>query len=100
MGVLTDAEENELVKGLDSVEKIEKEVSLSWDGRNLTMRIPKEIADYLRLTKTNRFRKCMKLSIEENNGVVSKTFEIVSRRKPRRIIKKNGSKTKKNRSDR
>jgi hypothetical protein len=48
--------EDELKKLMAVQSCIEKITALSYDGKNLLTRIPKEIRDYLNLKKSNRFR--------------------------------------------
>lgn len=78
-----------LLKGVGSSEILEKESALSWDGRNLIVRIPKEIADVLRIDKENRFKKNFRFLIDEKEGKKTCSFEIVERTKP---IKENTKK--------
>lgn len=90
---LSKKDEEELLKSaFGEKELIEKEVSLSWDGKNLIVRVPKEISDYLNLNKENRFKKKMKFSIIEKEEGVIKSFEVVDREKPKRRTKKDGTK--------
>jgi len=73
-------------------ESIEKESAFGWDGKNLTIRLPREIASYFQITKENRFDKTFLIKVNENNiGEIEKTFDIIKRTKPRR--KKNAKKT-------
>ena len=94
MGVLTKKEKDKLATKIDVGEKIEKEVSLSWDGKNLVIRFPKDIADYFGVNKNNRFTKNVKLTVEEKNGKITKEFDVVDRTTPRKIIKKNDKENK------
>ena len=90
---LTKREEEELLKSaLGEREIIEKDVSLSWDGKNLMVRIPKEISDYLNLNKENRFKKKIRFSIIEKSEGVIQSFEVADRDQPRRKIRKDGNK--------
>jgi hypothetical protein len=47
---------DELQKLIEIDSKIEKLSSISSDGKNLLIRIPKEIVDFLRLEKGDSFR--------------------------------------------
>lgn len=68
--------------------------AISWDGRNLIVRIPKEIADYLQLNETNRFQKNLQFKIEADlNDAVKKTFDVIERTEPK---KQNGKPSRKN----
>jgi len=82
--VLTKTEEEELFQEIEGGEKIEKEVSLSWDGKNLMLRLPKEICHFLDLTSKNRFKKNFRFIIEEKDGKIEKSFELVERTRPKR----------------
>jgi len=96
--VLKNEEIKELLKSISGSEKLEKESAISWDGRNLIVRIPREIADIFKIDKNNRFEKNFKFTIEEKEGKKVQSFEIVERTKPMKE-KKNGNtnkKTKKN----
>ena len=92
MGVLTKKEKDKLTTKIEVEEKIEKEVSLSWDGKNLVMRFPKDLADYFEVNKDNRFTKNVRFIVEEKNGQITKEFDVVDRTNPRRIINKNDKK--------
>lgn len=87
--VLKEEEITELLKGTTNEERIEKESAISWDGRNLIIRIPKEIADYLKITEKNRFEKSFKFEIKLENNNVQKIFEITERTKPIKENKQN-----------
>lgn len=89
MDVLTKEEENELFKREDDEELIEKESSFSWDGRSLIIRFPKEIADFLGIDKENRLEKSINFKVTQKDDVITKTFEIIKRTRPKR---KNGNK--------
>lgn len=91
--VLTKEEEEELLGSVSGKEEIIKESSISWDGLNLLVRIPKEIAKYLGLDEKNRFEKNLKFVITEENGKVEKRFDVVERLKPKRSFRKNGKKS-------
>ena len=75
--VLNKEEEKELLKALNKYEKVERTASLSWDGTNILLRLPREIADYLNINQKNRSEKLMKFIIEETNDGVKKSFEII-----------------------
>ncbi len=87
--VLKKQEARELLSSLDDSEVIEREVSISWDKRNLLVRIPKEICGYLGLNEKNRFEKNILFSIVEKDKKVVKTFDVVDRSTPK---KKHGNK--------
>ena len=76
-GVLTESEEKEFYKAIGKSEVIEKEASISWDGRNLLLRLPKEIADYLGVEEENEAKKKIVFKIKETNGKVKKECEII-----------------------
>ncbi len=88
MGVLTKKEKERLFSQIESNEKIEREVSLSWDGKNLIVRFPRDIADYLDVNEKNRFEKNLKFIVEEKDGKIDQRFEIVERTTPKRKVKK------------
>ncbi|MEN7982611.1 MAG: hypothetical protein ABFQ65_04135 [Nanoarchaeota archaeon] len=88
LGVLTHKEDLEVLKELKNDEDISKPASLSWDGKNLFVRIPKEIADFFDLNKNNRFKKKILFNVAEKNGEIKKTFDIVNRKEPKRKFKK------------
>jgi hypothetical protein len=96
--VLKTEEIEKLFKGLTGSEKLERESAISYDGRNLIIRIPKEIADVLRINDKNRFEKNFKFIIDENEGKKIQSFEITERTKPIRETKNanTNKKTKKN----
>ncbi len=94
MDVLTKKEEERLISNIESGERIEKEVSFSWDGKNLILRFPKDLADYFDVNKDNRFKKNMKFIVEETDGKVTQNFNVVDRTKPKRITKKKENETK------
>ena len=50
---ITKSELNDLIKIQSRIEKI---TTLSYDGKNLLTRVPKEIKDYLLLKKGDKFR--------------------------------------------
>jgi hypothetical protein len=87
--VLKEEEIKELLKGTTNEERIEKESAISWDGRNLMIRIPKEIADYLKINEKNRFEKSFKFEIKIDKDNIQKTFEITERTKPVKENKQN-----------
>ncbi len=97
MGVLkeiTEKEKERLFSQIESGEKIEREVSFSWDGKNLIVRFPRDVAGYLDVNEENRFKKNLKFIVEEKDGKVDKRFEIVERTKPKREVKKKDDKNK------
>ncbi len=87
-GVLTESEKERFLKLMKTGEEIEREVNISWDGSNLLIRIPKEIADYLGINKDNRFENKIKFTIKEMPEGVEKRFEIVKRSEPKRKWRK------------
>lgn len=88
IGVLTKEDAKKLFSGTNHNETIEKEASISWDGRNILVRIPKEISEYLNLNKENRFEKNIKFMINIKRDSVEKSFDIINRSKPKRKVKK------------
>lgn len=80
-----------LTKGLEKKEDvIDEEVAIGWDGNNLLMRIPKELAEFLGLNKENRFKKNFRFIITHDvDGKITRIFEVVDRKTPK---KKNGEK--------
>lgn len=87
-GVLSKEDEVKFLGAFNAIpEKIDREVSLSWDGKNLLIRLPKDIAEYLGVNDKNRFKKKIKFVIEEKGGVVIKTFDAVDRTEPKRETK-------------
>ena len=48
--------EDELKRLIEVKSRIEKITTLSYDGKNLLTRVPKEIKDYLSLRKSGKFR--------------------------------------------
>jgi hypothetical protein len=78
-GVLTESEKEEFFKALGRSEIIEKEASISWDGANLLLRLPREIADYLDINEKNRLTKKIIFRIEEANGEMKKEFDVKER---------------------
>lgn len=87
MNVLTKEEKEKLLKQIDRTEHIEKAVAFSWDGTNLLVRFPKEIAQYLNINKDNRFTKKLKFILESKEEIIKQTFEIIDK-----IGEKNASK--------
>ncbi len=85
--VLTKEDAEKLFSGTNHDEIIYGEASLSWDGRNILVRIPKEISEYLKINEENRFKKNIKFIIEIKKDLIIKTFDIVDRTKPKRKIK-------------
>jgi hypothetical protein len=71
----------DLLKEARGSERMEKEVAISWDSRNLIIRIPKEIADLLKIDKENRFKKNFKFVIDEKDGRKFQFFDITNRTK-------------------
>lgn len=99
MGVLTEKEQDRLISNVEHGEKIKKEVALSWDGKNLILRFPKDIAEYFGINKENRFTKSIQFIVEEIDGKTKKEFDVIERTKPIKEIKlkeENGKKQKKN----
>jgi len=96
--VLKNEEIKELLKSVSGSENLEKESAISWDGRNLIIRIPKEIADKLKLDEKNRLEKSFKFNIEDKEGQRVQSFEIVERTKPIRR-NKNGNTNKKSKKN-
>jgi hypothetical protein len=88
MDVLTEKEKKKLLGEIHREEVIEKDVSFSWDGKNLFVRFPKDIADYFGVNKENRFKKSLKFLVREFEGEVTNTFEILKRDHGKRKIKK------------
>ena len=70
-----------LTSGLkENEEIIEEEAALGWDGRNLLIRLPKDIAQFLELSEHNRFKKNIKFTIKHDlEGIVTKSFDVVER---------------------
>jgi hypothetical protein len=94
MGVLSNKEEKELLQKIEGIERIEKEVSLSWDGRNLMLRLPKDISGFLELNEKNRHKKSFKFIIEAKDGKVEKKFDIVDKEDNKGVNKKWSTKSK------
>jgi hypothetical protein len=89
---LTKKDFEEVKQLIEPKETIEKEVALGWDGKNITIRLPREITSYFQITKENRLSKTFSIKIHERDrGNIEKTFDIIQRTKPRR--KKNAKKT-------
>lgn len=84
MDVLTKEEKDRLISKIGYGERIEKEVALSWDGKNLVLRFPKDIADYFNVNKDNRFKKSVKFIVEEKDSEITTKFEVIDRIKPRK----------------
>ncbi len=82
-------------KSLEEGEIIEREVNFSWDGSNLLVRIPKEISQFLNLTKDNRFEYSLKFKIKGFPENSVNTFEIIKRTTPKKLIKKKNGKKRK-----
>ncbi len=73
--VLKKEEKEEVLKALNSNEKIEREASISWDGSNFLVRIPKDIVDYLKIEKKNNIL----FIVDETKEGIKKTFEITKK---------------------
>jgi len=58
--------EEELKKLIEVQSRIEKVTTLSFDGKNLLTRIPREIRDYLMLKKSDKFR----WTVDNNKKIV------------------------------
>ena len=84
-----------LKKQLSSQENVEKIASINWDGKNFLIRIPKEIAEVSGLNKENVFEKEIKfhVSIDRTGKILSKSFDVIDRTRPKRKVKNNGKKT-------
>ena len=98
-GVLKEDELRELTKGMISSERMEKESAISWDGRNFIIRIPREMASYFDINENNRFEKNFKFTIEEKNGTIEKTFDVIQRTKPIKQTKNEKSENKKEKNN-
>ena len=86
MDVLTKDEEKDVNKLLNNREIIEREATLAWDGTNILLRLPKDIANYLDITKENRFEKSILFKIKELSESKAETvFEVINRIKKRKI---------------
>ncbi len=97
--VLKPYEITELLKAVGGSDKLEKESAISWDGRNLIIRIPKEIAEILDINEKNRFKKNFKFLIDEKEGKRTLTFEITQRTKPIKEKTKNVNTDKKSKKN-
>jgi len=93
--VLKEDELKKLISEVNHEEVIEKESAISWDGRNLIIRLPREVADYLKLDEKNRFEKNFKFKITMNQNEKKQEFEIIKRTKPIKEKKQNASTAKK-----
>ena len=62
--VLKSEEIKKLISTISDSEIIEKESAIAWDGKNLVIRLPKEIAAYLKINKENRF-EILKIAISK-----------------------------------
>lgn len=91
IGVLKEDEIKKLISEVVRGEVIEKESAISWDGRNLIIRIPREIADFLEINEKNRFEKNFKFKITANEDEIKQEFNIVSRTKPIKEKKQNAT---------
>ena len=76
MTVLTKSQKEKLLQLIHGGERIEREAKVSWDGSNFLIRIPKEIADYLKIKKSDT----VVFRIEDRNGAVTKSFDLGERR--------------------
>lgn len=75
-GVLTKEEREILEMEFSKGEKIKTSSSISYDGKNFLIRIPKDIIDYFGVTKLNRKNKKINfIVIEEENNLI-KQFDI------------------------
>ena len=79
MDELTKREEEKLLKDSVNSEVIEKAMSFSWDGKNLVVRFPRDVAQYLKVTEKNRKEKKLLFRIVEQNNEVTKTFEVIEK---------------------
>lgn len=86
MGALKKEEEERLFQELQKKEVIERFASFSWDGKNLVIRFPKEIADTLGVNKENRKEKKLRLLVKIDNDKIETEFSVVE--------KENGKKNK------
>ncbi len=77
MGALKKNEEEKLFKEIDDEEIIERFASFSWDGKNLVIRFPKEIADVLGVNKENRKEKKLRLLVKVNES--ENSFSVVEK---------------------
>jgi hypothetical protein len=69
----------------ENEELIEAEASIGWDGRNLLIRIPKDVAQFLGLNEKNRFTKNIKFEIKHDlDGNITKKFDVVDRQAPKK----------------
>lgn len=75
MGVLNKKEKEALAKELKVEEQITKDASISYDGNNLVVRIPKEIGDYLEVNEKNASKKKIRFIVDKNK----REFEILDR---------------------
>ncbi len=82
--VLTKEDRGEIKSLIKPEEVIEKKIALSWDGKNIMIRLPKEIAEYFDVNEENRFEKMLVLKVKEYDGRMKKTFDIIKRNKPKR----------------
>ena len=76
---LTEEEEDKLLSKMHLQELIEKEVAISYDGTNLLVRFPKEIAEFLGVNPDNRFENSLKFIVKEKDGEITKSFDIVEK---------------------
>ncbi len=91
--VLSKEEKKEVKSFIRPEEIIEGETALAWDGKNIMIRIPRDVANYFGIHEKNRFEKMILFRVREHpDGTIEKTFDIIKREKPKRKIKKNGKK--------
>jgi cytochrome c2 len=57
------------------------EASMSWDGTNNVVRIPKEVSDFLDINEKNRKNKRMKFEIIEKNEQLTQIITIIDHEK-------------------
>lgn len=93
-GVLTKEDNVKILESLrGNPEEIDKNVSLSWDGKNLLLRLPKDIAEYFGVNNENRFEKKVRFIVrQKKDGTTIKEFDIINRTEPKREVKKGGKK--------
>ena len=90
---------SELLKAISNSDRLEKESAISWDGRNLIIRIPREVSDVLRINEKNRFKRNFKFIIDQKEGKRIQGFEITERTKPIKEKTKNAVADKKTKKD-
>ncbi len=77
MGELTKIEKEKITGSIEEGEVIEKIASFSWDGKNLVVRFPKDIANFLNVNEENRKSKKLKFLVVEKNGEMTREFEVI-----------------------